>query len=252
MLCALCNQLAHVISSGHHFRLVQYGSKTVSWSLELRGARADLVERIKALEASISTARKRKFPRETRSLPQLHLSPSPTVFRLGMSIDSLRSALQTLHLASPVLRVLLTLARVCRGLYLLLDHLLWASRMRLITIDDRYWGRLSNRFWLAAIFLSLMRDLYEILVALRLQKNRLNQYGSASTPASTQAVVGGVIRTSPALVVDVVKNLTDVWIPASRLDLLYLPSGVVGLAGVISSLAGLLGSHDQKWRLKFS
>ena len=174
------------------------------------------------------------------------------VFRLGMSIDSLRSALQTIHLASPVLRVLVTLMRVCRGLYLLIDHLLWASRMRLVSIDDRFWSRLSNRFWLAAIFLSLMRDLYELLVALRHQKNRLNQYGSSSTPVTPRAVVGGVLQTHPALVVDTVKNVTDFWIPASRLDLVYLPSGIVGLAGVVSSLAGLLGSHDQKWRLRFS
>lgn len=169
-----------------------------------------------------------------------------------MSIDSLRSALQTIHLASPVLRVLVTLARICRGLYLLIDHLLWASRMKLVTINDQYWSRLSNRFWLAAIFLSLMRDIYELLVALRHQRNRLNQYGSSSTPTSPRAVVGGVLRTHPALVVDTVKNVTDFWIPASRLDLVYLPSGIVGLAGVVSSLAGLLGSHDQRWRLKFS
>ena len=169
-----------------------------------------------------------------------------------MSIESLRSALQTIHLSSPVLRVLVTLARISRGLYLLIDHLLWLSRMRLVSIDERYWGRLSNRFWLAAIFLSLMRDLYEFLVALRAQRNRLNQYGSSSGPVSPRAVVGGVVQTNPALVVDVVKNVSDVWIPASRLDLLYLPSGVVGLVGVVSSLAGLLGSHDQKWRLKFS
>ena len=170
-----------------------------------------------------------------------------------MSIDNLRSALHTIHLASPVLRILVTLMRICRGLYLLIDHLLWASRMKLVSIDERFWSRLSNRFWLAAIFLSLMRDLYEFLVALRHQKNRLNQYRSSSTPAATpRAVVSGVLQTHPALVVDTVKNVTDFWIPASRLDMVNLPSGVVGLAGMVSSLAGLLGSHDQRWRLKFS
>lgn len=169
-----------------------------------------------------------------------------------MSIESLRSALRTIHLASPVLRVLITLARICRGLYLLIDHFLWASRMKLISINDRFWSRLSNRFWLASIFLCLLRDLYEVLVAVRHQRNRLSQYGSATTPVSPRSIVTQVVQTNPALLVDAVKNITDIWIPTSRLDLIYLPSGVVGLAGVISSLAGILGSHDQQWRLKFS
>lgn len=42
-------------------RLVQYGSKTVSWVMEVEGVSADLVKKIKNLEASISTARKRKL-----------------------------------------------------------------------------------------------------------------------------------------------------------------------------------------------
>lgn len=44
---------------GFTCRLVQYGSKTVSSIMELKGASADLVKKIKSLEAFISTARKR-------------------------------------------------------------------------------------------------------------------------------------------------------------------------------------------------
>ena len=95
-----------------------------------------------------------------------------------------------------------------------------------------------------------MRDLYELLVAIRQEKNRLNQF--SSRPTTPRVLVSGVVRGNPALVIDIVKNVMDVWIPASYLDLLYLPSGIVGLMGVVSSLAGLIGSHDQRLRLKFS
>lgn len=176
-----------------------------------------------------------------------------TVFRIGKSIDSLCTALKTIHLTNPVLRFLVTLTQISRGLYLLIDHLIWASRMHLVSIDDRFWGRISNRFWLVAIFLSLLRDLYELLVAIRLEKNRLNQYTPPSGHrASPRTLVSGALRANPALVLDALKNVMDVWIPVSYLDLVALPSGLVGLVGVVSSLAGLVGSHDQRWRLKFS
>ena len=160
--------------------------------------------------------------------------------------------MQTIHLTNPMLRFLVTLTQISRGLFLLIDHLIWASRMHLVSIDDRFWGRLSNRFWLISIFLSLLRDLYELLVAVRLEKNRLNQYTPSSGHTSPRALVSGAVCANPALVVDTIKNVTDIWIPASYLDLVALPSGVVGLVGVVSSLAGLVGSHDQRWRLKFS
>ena len=175
-----------------------------------------------------------------------------TVFRLGKGIESLRAALQTIHLTNPLLRLLITLTKISRGLYLLIDHLIWASRMNLVSINNRFWGRLSNRFWLAALFLSLLRDLYELVVTIRLEKSRLNQHSPSSVPKSRRALVGSFLSTNPALVTDAVKNMADVWIPLSRLDLVYLPSGIVGVLGVISSVAGLLGTHDQRWRLKFS
>ena len=173
------------------------------------------------------------------------------MFRLGKSIENFRAALQTIHLTNPALRFLVTMVKISRGLYLLLDHLIWAARMNLVTIDNRFWGRLSNRFWALAIFLSLLRDLYELLVAVRLERNRLSQYSISSSP-SARELVSNVVTNNQPLVIDMVKNSTDLWIPLSRLDLVYLPSGLVGLLGVISSIAGLMTSYDQRWKLKFS
>ena len=58
LLTSLLASIRGVVLSS---RLVQYGSKTVSWVLELEGVSADLVKKIRSLESSISTARKRKL-----------------------------------------------------------------------------------------------------------------------------------------------------------------------------------------------
>ena len=172
------------------------------------------------------------------------------VFRLGKSVDSLRSALQTIHLVDPVLRLLVTLARINRGIYLLFDHVIWAGRMRLATLHMDYWNKHANRFWLLAIALGLLRDLYEFLLAVRIERKRLKQH-SSSEPRGGR-VLANVLHNNPALMVDVLKNGADLLIPVSRLDVLYLPSGVVGLLGVLSSLAGLAATYNEHYKLKFS
>ena len=178
----------------------------------------------------------------------------PAVFRLGKSLDQFRGALQTIHLSDPLLRMLTTLAKLSRGFYLLLDHLIWASRMRLITIDSGYWTRLSNRFWLFALLLCLLRDAYEAITAVDNERRRSREYarssGSAVSPRGS--MLGRAARNHPALCIDLVKNSFDVIIPVARLELVSVSSGVVGLAGVVSSLAGLVQVWSEGLKLKFS
>ena len=174
------------------------------------------------------------------------------VFRLGRSVDSFRAALQTIHLANPLLRLITTLVKLNRGFFLLLDHLIWAGRMQLVRIDMEFWNKLSMRFWLLTIVLCLLRDLYEVALAVRIERSRLKQYSSNKSSPSVKKLAVSVVRNNPALVVDIVKNGTDVLIPAARLELVGVPSGVVGLLGVVSSIAGLMTVWDEHLRLKFS
>lgn len=122
--------------------------------------------------------------------------------------------------------------------------------MKLLHINDQYWSRLSNRFWLLAISLGLIRDIFELLKALREERERLSQYQSYE-PVNKKAMCS-VLQNNPAVCIDVVKNLGDFFIPVARLDLMYLPGGVIGLLGVISSLAGLIATYNEQLKLKFS
>ncbi len=49
-------------------RIVQYSSKFVAWAMVQRGLSEDLVDKIKALERSVSTARKCEFPTRSQCL----------------------------------------------------------------------------------------------------------------------------------------------------------------------------------------
>lgn len=122
--------------------------------------------------------------------------------------------------------------------------------MKLISIQSKYWSRFSNQFWLLAIFLGLVRDIYELLKALRVERERLRQYQTYQ-PVNTQAL-RSVVQNNAAVCLDVVKNCGDFFIPLSRLDIIYVPGGIVGLLGVISSLAGLVATYNEHLKLKFS
>lgn len=169
---------------------------------------------------------------------------------MGTSFSQFRGALDTIHLRGHLLRFLVTLAKINRGVYLLIDHFVWAHRMKLITIDNQKWSRRSNRFWLFAIFLGLVRDVYELLKALRMERERLGQYQSYESVS--RRAIWSVLQNKPDLCVDIIKNCGDFLIPLSRLDVVYVPTGIVGLLGVISSLAGLAGIYNEHLKLKFS
>ena len=51
--------ISFCIRTHAHCRLVQYGSKLTSWALEAKGFSVELVQKLKDLESTISTARKR-------------------------------------------------------------------------------------------------------------------------------------------------------------------------------------------------
>ena len=123
-----------------------------------------------------------------------------------------------------------------------------------VNIDT--WNKHANRFWLLAISLGLLRDVYEFLRAVHIERKRLQQYSSVpdskEVSVSMWSVLQNVVHNNPSVMVDLVKNSADLFIPVSRLDILYIPSGIVGLLGVVSSLAGIMAEFNEQLKLKFS
>ena len=98
--------------------------------------------------------------------------------------------------------------------------------------------------------------MYELMRAVHVERKRLQQYSSGPDSKEMSVSVWSAVKSSacnnPAVVVDLVKNTADLFIPVSRLDILYIPSGIVGLLGVVSSLAGITADFNEQLKLKFS
>ncbi|KAJ8386494.1 hypothetical protein AAFF_G00169640 [Aldrovandia affinis] len=195
------------------FRAVQYACTLLGYTLQKGGAGGDLLTKIKLLEAHVSVVRK--------------------LMRLGNSAEALEAAKRAIHLSDCVLRLCVTVAHLNRAMYFACDNVLWVGKTGLLPkLDQAKWGQRSFRYYLFALILNLTRDAYE---------------GPASGPTAMAArlqrelhLLAAVLRCNPPLLLDLVKNLCDLFIPLDRLGLYQTGPGFVGACGLTSSVLSLL------------
>ena len=172
----------------------------------------------RALEESVSTARK--------------------ALQLLRFVDLMYSARKTITLDDQTHRFTITMSRIATSLYYLTDNIVYLARIGVIDVDRNKWFKNSYRFWLYALIMNLLRDVYEMQVMLKkINKRRLNLYHEDLLSDLLQ-----VFREKPAIAVDTIKNSCDVMIPLSSLNHLprQLSPRVIGILGAISSICSLL------------
>lgn len=218
------------------FRAAQYACTLLGYTLQKNGASADSLSRIKQLEAHVSLGRK--------------------LFRLGNSADALESAKRAIHLPDVVLRFCITVSNLNRAMYFACDNILWAGKSGLLPhVDQEKWSQRSFRYYFFALILNLSRDAYEIRLLMEREACGKRPKGSETRHAlradsSLQQLVlrlkvqlhllVHVLRSNPPLLVDVVKNACDIFIPLDKLGLYKTNPGFVGLCGLTSSVLSIL------------
>jgi len=219
------------------FRLCQYSTRLL-WAIYLKiGADKDTVNRLKDLEYTLSSSRK--------------------LLLLGRSVDVLYSAFQTIRLPDHVLRLTLTLSRISSSFYLMCDHLVWFGRVGLLDINKKKWTDLSMKFWMYAIMMNLIRDAYELLHLLKvtrpsaqfLAKLERKEFENKSDLHVAMLRLADWVKTNKSATLDTLKNLCDVFIPATALGHTDLGPGTIGFLGTISSAIALMQIVDFQYRL---
>ncbi|XP_043357842.1 peroxisomal membrane protein 11B isoform X3 [Dermochelys coriacea] len=214
----------------------QYACTLLGYTLQKNGASADFLNRIKQLEAHMSLGRK--------------------LFRLGNSADALESAKRAIHLSDVVLRFCITVSNLNRAMYFACDNILWAGKSGLLPhMDQEKWSQRSFRYYFFALILNLSRDAYEIRLLMEREACGKRPKGSETrhvlrADSSLQQLVlrlkvqlhllVHVLRSNPPLLVDVVKNACDIFIPLDKLGLYKTNPGFVGLCGLTSSILSIL------------
>ncbi|KAJ1531038.1 hypothetical protein ONE63_005868 [Megalurothrips usitatus] len=208
-------------------RILQYGSRALWYYMQQKKLNHQTIEKLRALEYTFSSFRK--------------------LLRLGKCADVLYSALSSIHYPNITVRVTTTLSRISMSLYLLADHILWIGRTGLFSVNSEKWGKAANKYWMYALFMNLLRDIYEIHRVLKLRQVGLSDFFSDGCDARKK--LSSCARDHRDIIVDTVKNACDVMIPMSALGFVDLSPGSVGVLGVVSSAAALLTLVDPLLKL---
>ncbi|XP_046398350.1 peroxisomal membrane protein 11B [Ischnura elegans] len=221
-------------------RLLQYGSKATWHYMQGRPLGSRSVEQLKNLEYTFGSFRR--------------------LLRLGRFLDSLYSALSTIHHADLVVRITLTLSKIASALFLLADHILWFGRAGLMVVDSSRWSTISYKYWLYSLTMNLVRDVYEIWRGLTRQVDKRSlRIGSPSRsyqcridsvcPVSAMKLILAFLSEHQDVAVDTVKNACDLLIPLTALGYTSFSPGAIGILGVVSSIAALMSLIDPTKKL---
>ncbi|KAM6039526.1 peroxisomal membrane protein 11B [Chlamydotis macqueenii] len=218
------------------FRAAQYACALAGDALRRNGASAGVLARVRQLEAHLSLGRK--------------------LLRLGSSAEALEAAKRAIHLSDAVLRFCLTLGHLNRALYLACDNVLWAGRTGLApAVQQEKWSRRAFRYYLFALVVNLSRDAYEIRILM--EREAAGKRAKGGENGRRHGADGAlqrlgprlsvrlclllrVLRSNPPLLLDLLKNTCDLFIPLDKLGLYRTAPGFVGLCGLASSLLSIL------------
>ena len=162
-----------------------------------------------------------------------------SAFRVAKTIDALQGALKSTSVRDPYIRSCIILSRLSRACYFTYDTINWFMKSGLVNGDAKKLSLRSASFWFGAVFMCILRDLYELKKYLDQHKEKHQQ----------NIDVLMLVMNNLPVIVDLIKNLFDLVIALSLWDKVSVSDGVVGVAGMVSSSAGLLEIFCPCYRL---
>ena len=152
----------------------------------------------------------------------------------------LNSAKNVLGIPDPLLRNILFVSRSSMAIYFFYDLLGWCVKVGILNADAQRISHKSSQFWFFGLFCLLLRDLHE----LRICQNRSGGSGKSALSRLPSTLVK-----NPNLVLDLLKNVGDLVVVLSALRKISISQGAVGMAGVISSVIGLMQVLQPQYKL---
>ncbi|XP_062946889.1 peroxisomal membrane protein 11A isoform X1 [Cynocephalus volans] len=226
------------------FRATQYTCMLLRYLLEPKAGKEKVVMKLKKLESSVSTGRK--------------------WFRLGNVVHAVQATEQSIHATDPVPRLCLTLANLNRVIYFICDTILWVRSVGLTSgINKEKWQMWAARHYYYSLLLNLVRDLYEISLQMeRIAHDRAKREKSQDPLGHSVAdeetewlqsfllLLFQSLKQHPPLLLDTVKNFCDILNPLDQLGIYKSNPGVIGLGGLLSSIAGIITVVYPQMKLK--
>ncbi|XP_065728678.1 peroxisomal membrane protein 11A isoform X2 [Phocoena phocoena] len=197
------------------FRATQYTCMLLRYLLEPKADKEEVVMKLKKLESSVSTGRK---------------------------------------------------SSLNRVIYFICDTILFVRSVGLASgINKEKWRMWAARHYYYSLLLSLVRDLYEISLQMeQVAHDRAKKEKSPSQDPLVYSVADEEtewlqsfllllfqsLKKHPPLLLDTVKNFCDILNPLDQLGIYKSNPGIIGLGGLVSSIAGIITVAYPQMKLK--
>jgi len=204
------------------YRSVQYAARFLAWYYAKQGYSKEAVAQMSAIKSALGTTRK--------------------VMRLGKPMEHLQSAIKAQSIADPILKFTAIVRQLGYAAYLVNDHLSWAhsAKIKVFSKDQAARiGRNANRAWAIGIASSIISGLYKLQAIQQRSKAALTPRNTPEKESDRKIELKTLMKRYKDARYQLIQDLFDFVLPMSNLGFFNLNEGVLGLAGLASSLMGL-------------
>lgn len=167
----------------------------------------------------------------------------------GRCTDQFYSAVRSLQLYDPVIRMTSSTSKFWLSFQMFADHIIWLDQIGCVQIQKKNWQERANKFWLYSISANLLRDFYELICIIQQKRAREKDNLESKVMNFTLSTPITWARNYPKLSCDLIKNSCEFWIPYTALNKLNPNPIVLSMLGIISTTMGILQVYDKSYRL---
>ncbi|KAK9896989.1 peroxisomal biogenesis factor 11 [Cystobasidium minutum MCA 4210] len=204
------------------YRSVQYAARFLAWYYAKSGYSKEAISQMSAIKSALATTRK--------------------VMRLGKPIEHLQAALKAQSIADPILKFTAIIRQLGYAAYLANDHLVWAhsAKIKIFAKDKAARiGRNANRAWAIGIAASIVSGLYKLQSIQARSKAALTPKNTPEKESDRKIELKTLMKQYKDTRFQLIQDLFDFTLPMTNLGYFGFNEGVLGLAGLASSLMGL-------------
>ena len=182
-----------------------------------------------------------------------HCSTAAWYDRLLRDVRYVQDALASFAVADPLERTASALKGCSLALWLLCDHIQWLSRAGYVRLQPTTLKTIDayhSQAWFSGLLFAAVLALYRLQQLVKQEQQLVEAAGGPlhnnNATTQLQRQLAAIQLRKAKHIVDVLKNGTDLVIPAARLGWIDASQQTVGLAGTVTSLIGIWQTYPAK------
>jgi len=164
--------------------------------------------------------------------------------RIGKPLEHLQAAQKSLEIRDFIMKLTAVGRQVCYAVYLINDTLIWANATKVLPLSPLTVQQINKRaakYWFAGISFSILSSVYKLngLRVKEMQLGRGKGQDNVEKEVERRESIRLVKLQRKSTYYQLTQDSLDILLPSATLGYHHFNDGVLGLAGLTTSLMGL-------------